>query len=51
MKVEQYQIAKQWLEENEDTNIYTCSSCSSSYIIYEKDEEEYLWFINYRREK
>ena len=39
------------LEENEDTNIYTCSSCSSSYIIYEKDEEEYLWFINYRREK
>ena len=39
------------LEEDENTGVYTCSSCSSSYIIYEKDEEEYLWFINYRREK
>lgn len=39
------------LEEDENTGVYTCSSCSSSYIIYEKDDEEHLWFINYRREK
>ena len=39
------------LDEDADNNVFICEDCLSSYVIYEKENEEYLYFINYRREK
>ena len=39
------------VDENEKTEVCTCGSCSSKYVIYEKEDEERLFFLSYRRVK